>query len=45
MIGDKFMPEMYLWDPKVKKYPACGPFTRHQLICYERWKIKSYSKK
>ena len=24
------MPEMYLWDPKVKKYSACGPFTRHQ---------------
>ena len=21
---------MYLWDPKVKKYSACGPFTRHQ---------------
>ena len=24
------MPEMDLWDPKVKKYSACGPFTRHQ---------------
>ena len=24
------MPEMHLWDPKVKKYSACGPFTRHQ---------------
>ena len=24
------MPEMHLWDPKVKKYAACGPFTRHQ---------------
>ena len=25
---------MHLWDPKVKKYSACGPFTRHQtLIC------------
>ena len=30
MIGDKFMPEMHLWDPKVKKYSSCGPFTRHQ---------------
>ena len=29
-IGDKFMPEMHLWDPKVKKYSACGTFTRHQ---------------
>ena len=30
LIGDKFMPEEHLWDPKVKKYSACGPFTRHQ---------------
>ena len=30
LIEDKFMPEMHLWDPKVKKYSACGPFTRHQ---------------
>ena len=30
LIGDKFMPEIHLWDPKVKKYSACGPFTRHQ---------------
>ena len=29
LIGDKFMPEIYLWDPKAKKYSACGPFTRH----------------
>ena len=21
---------MHLWDPKVKKYSACGPFTRHK---------------
>ena len=21
---------MHLWDPKVKKYSACGPFTKHQ---------------
>ena len=30
LIGDKFMPDMHLWDPKVKKYSACGPFTRHK---------------
>ena len=24
------MPEMHLWDPKVKEYSACDPFTRHQ---------------
>ena len=30
LVGDKFMPEMHLWDPKVKKYSACGRFTRHQ---------------
>ena len=30
LIEDKFMPEMHLWNPKVKKYSACGPFTRHQ---------------
>ena len=28
LIGDKFMPEMHLWDPKAKKCSACGPFTR-----------------
>ena len=27
LIGDKFMPEMHFWDPKVKKYSACGLFT------------------
>ena len=30
LIGDKFMSEMHLWGPKVKKYSACDPFTRHQ---------------
>ena len=30
LIGDKFIFEMHLWDPKVKKHSACGPFTRHQ---------------
>ena len=29
MVLDKFMPELHLWDPKVKKYSACGPFTNH----------------
>ena len=24
------MPGMHLWDLKVKKYSACGPFTTHQ---------------
>ena len=30
LIDDKFMPEMDLWDPKLKNFSACGPFTRHQ---------------
>ena len=30
LIGDKFIPEMHLWDPKVKKYSVFGPLTRHQ---------------
>ena len=30
LIGDTFMPELHLWDPKAKKYFACGPFTKHQ---------------
>ena len=29
LIGDKFMSEMHLWDPKVKKYFVCGTFTKH----------------
>ena len=29
LVGDKFMPELHLWDPKVKKYSAGGPFTEH----------------
>ena len=28
LFGGKFMPEL-LWDPKVKKYSACGPFTQN----------------
>ena len=30
LVGDKFMPELHLWDPNVKKYSACGPLTKHQ---------------
>ena len=30
VIGDKFMSDMHLWDPKIKKYCACGPFTKHK---------------
>ena len=29
MAGDKFMPELHLRDPIVKKYSACGPFTKY----------------
>ena len=29
LVGDKFMPELHLWDPKVKKYSSCGPFIKH----------------
>ena len=29
LAGDKFMPELHLVDPFVKKYSACGPFTKH----------------
>ena len=24
------MPELHLWDPKVKKYSACALFTKHK---------------
>ena len=30
LAGDKFMPELHLVDPIVKKYSACGPFTKHR---------------
>ena len=30
LAGDKFMPQLYLIDPIVKKYSACGPFTKHK---------------
>ena len=29
LAGDKFMPELHLVDPIVKKYSACVPFTKH----------------
>ena len=29
LAGNKFMPELHLVDPIVKKYSACGPFTKH----------------
>ena len=29
LIDDKFMPELHLWDAKVKKYSACGPFRKY----------------
>ena len=29
LAGDKFMPELHLDDPIVKKYSACGQFTKH----------------
>ena len=29
LAGDKFLPEMHLVDPIVKKYSAYGPFTKH----------------
>ena len=30
LVGDKFMPELHLVDPRVGKYSACGPFTKHE---------------
>ena len=29
LAGDKFMPELHLVDPIVKKYSACGPFIKY----------------
>ena len=29
LAGDKCMPELHLVDPIIKKYSACGPFTKH----------------
>ena len=30
LAGDKFMPEMHLYQQKIGKYPACGSFTKHK---------------
>ena len=30
LVSDKFMPELHFWDPKVRKYSACGPFTKYE---------------
>ena len=30
LVGDKFMPEMHLYQPKFFKHSACGPFTKHE---------------
>ena len=29
LAGNKFMPELHLVDPIVKKYSACGSFKNH----------------
>ena len=29
LVGEKFLPDFHLWDPKIKKYSACGPSTKH----------------
>ena len=29
LAGDKFVPELHLVDPIVKKYSACCPFLKH----------------
>ena len=29
LAGEKFMPELHLYQPKIGKYSACGPFTKH----------------
>ena len=30
LVDDKFMPELHLYQPKIGKYSACGPFTKHK---------------
>ena len=30
LVGDKFMPEMHLYQRKIGRYSACGPFTKHE---------------
>ena len=36
LVGDKLMSEMHLYQPKIGKYSACGPITKHKQ------KIKSF---
>ena len=38
LIGDIFMPGMHLYQPKIGKHSACGPFTKHEQ------RIKSFMK-
>ena len=40
LAGDKFMPELHLVDPIVKKYSACCPLTKYKKKTsrfYARW--------
>ena len=30
LVGDKFMPELHLYQHKIGKYSACGPFNKHK---------------
>ena len=30
LVGDKFMSKLHLYQPKIGKYSACGPFTKHE---------------
>ena len=34
LTEDKFMPELYLQQPVLGKYAACGPFTKNK----KKWK-------
>ena len=43
--GGKFTPELHLVDPIVKKYSACGPFTKHTKIFFKYRQIKLYLQK
>ena len=45
LAGDKFMPELHLVDPIIKKYSACGPFTKTILIQSEKNTIRYNFKK
>ena len=29
LVSNKFIPELHLYQPKIGKYSACGPFTKH----------------